>query len=107
MTFIEIFSYYLKFFLKKYKENSLVSFLVNFFPLAWLGSPSDEKPGGDEFPVDTGVGKYEYERGQDQLEEKEEDTVEKSPVLVIPAFHAVGSLGDSENIQQLIKIEIK
>ena len=50
------------------------------------------------------MGKYEYERGQDQLEEKEEDTVEKSPVLVIPAFHAVGSLGDSENIQQLIKL---
>ena len=52
------------------------------------------------------MGKYEYERGQDQLEEKEEDTVEKSPVLVIPAFHAVGSLGDSENIEQLINYQL-
>ena len=64
---------------------------------AGLGSPSDQKSGGDELPVDTGVGKYEYERGQDQLEEEEEDAVEKSPVFVIPAFHAVSSLVDSFN----------
>ena len=34
------------------------------------------------------------------MEEEEEDAVEKSPVFVIPPFHAVSSLVESYNGQQ-------
>ena len=50
------------------------------------------------------MGKYEYESGQDQLEEEEEDAVEKSPMFVIPVFHAVSSLADSFNGHQSVNI---
>ena len=43
------------------------------------------------------MGQDQYEGGHDELEEEEEDAVEKSPVFVIPALHTVSSLVESQN----------
>ena len=47
------------------------------------------------------MGQDQYEGGQDELEEEEEDAVEKSPMFVIPALHAVGPLVESYNGQMI------
>ena len=57
--------------------------------------PSQEKSGGDELPVDAGVGEDEDEGGKDELEKEDEDAVEEPAILEVPALHAVSPLTKS------------